>query len=97
MVHINVTLTVLAVVSLPSSTSSAHLRGTLFPLSWVTMARTADIATLVDENINGVRVIKSFAAEKQQITELGRRGPAPAVGRRRDDVARARFGPLSRT
>jgi ATP-binding cassette subfamily B protein len=48
------------------------LRNRVFPLSWVTQSRLADLATIVDENVNGVRVIKSFAAERRQIDELAR-------------------------
>ena len=47
-------------------------RNQVFPLSWVTQARMADLATIVDENVNGTRVVKSFAAEKRQIALLGR-------------------------
>jgi ATP-binding cassette, subfamily B, bacterial len=95
MVQINVGLTLLALVTLPFVYKvGVTMRRYMFPLSWVTMARTADIATIVDENINGVRVIKSFAAEKQQITELAdaaQRLQWIAVKMR---WARARFGPL---
>ncbi len=47
-------------------------RNQVFPLSWVTQARMTDLATIVDENVNGTRVVKSFAAEKRQIAQLGR-------------------------
>ena len=44
----------------------------IFPLSWITQGRIAEVATIVDENINGVRVVKGFAAERRQIAELAR-------------------------
>lgn len=47
-------------------------RDQVFPLSWVSQARMADLATIVDENVNGTRVVKSFAAEERQIGLLGR-------------------------
>jgi ATP-binding cassette subfamily B protein len=73
MLTISVTLTVLAVACLPGVyLLGTVLRNRVFPLSWVTQARLADVATLVDENVNGVRVIKSFAAERRQIDELAR-------------------------
>ena len=95
MLQINVGLTLIALVTLPFVYKvGVTMRRYMFPLSWVTMARTADIATIVDENINGVRVIKSFAAEKQQITDLA----VAAESLRWISVkmiwARARFGPL---
>ena len=45
----------------------------MFPVSWLIQARLADVATIVDENVNGVRVVKSFAAEQQQLHHAGQR------------------------
>ena len=42
----------------------------MFPVSWIIQSRLADVATIVDENVNGVRVVKSFAAEQQQLRSL---------------------------
>ena len=42
----------------------------MFPVSWLIQSRLADVATIVDENVNGVRVVKSFAAEQQQLRSL---------------------------
>jgi ATP-binding cassette, subfamily B, bacterial len=41
-------------------------------VSWLIQARLADVASIVDENINGVRVVKSFAAEDAQLKTLAR-------------------------
>ena len=49
-----------------------HMRKVLFPVSWLIQARLADVASIVDENINGVRVVKSFAAEDAQLKTLAR-------------------------
>ena len=46
------------------------MRRVLFPISWITQARLAEVATIVDENINGVRVVKSFAQEEAEINRL---------------------------
>ena len=46
------------------------MRRVLFPISWITQARLADVATIVDENVNGVRVVKSFAQEEAEINRL---------------------------
>jgi len=95
MVQIHLGLTLLALVTMPFVYRiGVTMRSWMFPLSWVTMARTADIATIVDENINGVRVVKSFAAEEEQIGKL-----SAAADRLRwiwvkMMWARARFGPL---
>jgi ATP-binding cassette subfamily B protein len=46
------------------------MRKVMFPISWITQARLADVATIVDENVNGVRVVKSFAQEEAEINRL---------------------------
>ncbi len=95
MLQINLLLTLLALVTMPFVyRTGIKMRSWMLPLSWLMMARTAEIATIVDENINGVRVVKSFAAEKQQIGKL-----AVAADRVRWVAvklmwARAKYGPL---
>jgi len=71
-----------------------RLRDQVFPLSWVTQGRMAEVAMVVDENVNGTRVVKSFAAETDQIALLAKvadrlRWSATAL-----IEARARFNPL---
>ena len=73
MLTIHVWLTIVAVLPLPGVyLLGKRLREDVFPLSWITQARMADIAGLVDENINGVRVVRSFAAEEAQIRDLAK-------------------------
>ncbi|MEM9133015.1 MAG: ABC transporter ATP-binding protein [Actinomycetota bacterium] len=77
MLSIHVLLTLVAVLPLPGVyLLGQRLRNEVFPLSWITQSRTAEVATLVDENINGVRVVRSFAAERAQINELARAATA---------------------
>jgi len=95
MVQINLLLTLLALVTIPFVYHfGVKMRGWMFPLSWLTMARLAEIATIVDENINGVRVVKSFAAEKQQIGKLADAAQRVRWVSVKTMWARARFGPL---
>ena len=49
---------------------SGRMRKSMFPVSWLIQARLADVATIVDENINGVRVVKSFVAEPRELRSL---------------------------
>ena len=62
-----------------------RMRNMMFPISWVIQARLAGVATVVDENVNGVRVVKSFAQEEAELKQ------ARATPRRRSS------GPTSRT
>ena len=48
------------------------MRKQMYPISWLIQARLADVATLVEENIEGVRVVKSFANEQEELTKLAR-------------------------
>lgn len=73
MLTIHVPLTLVALSMLPLVyVFGQRLRTTVFPLTWVSQARMAELATIVDENVNGTRVVKSFAAEERQVNLLAR-------------------------
>jgi len=70
---IDLPLTLVSVLPLPFVyVVGRRLRNLLFPLSWVVQARQADVATIVDENIQGARVVKAFAQEPNQVQHLAR-------------------------
>lgn len=67
----DVALTVVAIAGLPLVfVIGVKLRRVIFPLSWVAQARQAEVATIVDENIQGARVVKAFAQESEQVQTL---------------------------
>ena len=69
----DVALTVVALAGLPLVfIIGVKLRKVIFPLSWVAQARQAEVATIVDENIQGARVVKAFAQESEQVQTLAR-------------------------
>jgi ATP-binding cassette, subfamily B, bacterial len=71
MFTINVQLTLVTAVSLPITfLVGVAMRKKIFPVSWLIQARLADIAMLVEENVSGVRVVKSVAAEQKELTTL---------------------------
>lgn len=73
MLTIHIPLTLVALSTLPFVYFfGQRMRNTLFPLTWVSQARMAELATIVDENVNGTRVVKSFAAEERQVNLLAR-------------------------
>jgi len=73
MLTIHVGLTLVALCTLPGVyLVGVLLRNRVFPLSWIIQARLAEVATIVDESTNGVRVVKSFAREEQQVHLLAR-------------------------
>ncbi len=69
MLQMHVLLTLVAAAMLPVVYKvGLSMRKLLFPISWMMMARAADIATIVEENVTGTRVVKAFAAEPEQIS-----------------------------
>ena len=71
MLSISVPLALVAMLIMPVLYFvGIRMRKVLFPISWITQARLADVATIVDENVNGVRVVKSFAQEEAEINRL---------------------------
>jgi ATP-binding cassette subfamily B protein len=68
MLSVHVGLTLAAVFALPAIfVLGVRMRRQMFPLSWMSQARLAELSSVVDESIQGVRVVKAFAAERRQI------------------------------
>lgn len=73
MVLLSLPLTLVAMAPLPLVLYvGIRLRNRVFPLSWVTQARMADLATIVDENIQGAQIVRTFAQEHDQVRTLAR-------------------------
>jgi ATP-binding cassette, subfamily B, bacterial len=71
-----------------------RMRQMMFPISWVTQARLAEVATIVDENVNGVRVVKSFAQEEAEVNRLSDAAERVAWSYVKDAEIRGQFTPL---
>ena len=73
MLSVHLTLALASMIAIPLVFFlSVKLRRLTFPLSWLTQARQADVAVIVDENVNGQRIVKSFAQEIMQVNLLAR-------------------------
>jgi len=95
MLSIDALLTLVAVLALPLVyVFGVRLRRDVFPLSWIVQSRLAQVASVVDENINGVRVVKSFAAEQAQLTSLAEAAQRVRWAQMRTAAARSRYAPL---
>jgi ATP-binding cassette subfamily B protein len=95
MLSINVLLAFVAMITMPLIYwSGVRMRKVLFPVSWVIQSRLAEVATVVDENTNGVRVVKSFAAEEQQLRQMATAAEKVQWAYIKDADLRARFSPL---
>ncbi|HWF53014.1 MAG TPA: ABC transporter ATP-binding protein [Solirubrobacteraceae bacterium] len=94
MLSINVPLAFVAMATLPFVfVLSVRMRRTMFPVSWLIQSRLAEVATIVDENINGVRVVKSFVAEPRELRTLAGAAERLKWSYIKDADLRARFTP----
>jgi ATP-binding cassette, subfamily B, bacterial len=95
MLTVNVPLTIVALLPLPFVyLVGARMRQLMFPISWIVQSRLADVATTVEENVAGTRVVKSFAAEQAQIDLLAERARRVRWAAVRQIDVRARYGPV---
>lgn len=94
MLSINVPLAFVAMATTPLVyVVSVRMRKSMFPVSWMIQARLAEVATVVDENANGVRVVKSFAAEAAELRSLATAAQRVRWAYVKDADLRARFTP----
>ncbi|MHB8333831.1 MAG: ABC transporter ATP-binding protein [Acidimicrobiales bacterium] len=94
MLSINVVLALVAMVVMPILYFvGIKMRRVMFPISWITQARLAEVATIVDENVNGVRVVKSFAQEEAEVNRLANAAERVAWAYIKDAQLRAIWSP----
>ncbi len=94
MLSISWPLALLALVIMPFLyVIGVKMRRVMFPISWVTQARLADVATIVDENVNGVRVVKAFAQEGAEVNRLADAAERVAWAYIKDADLRATWAP----
>ena len=71
MAWISLTLTAITMLAMPAVyVLGQRLRKIMFPLSWIIQSRNAEVATVTDESVSGVRVVKAFAAEPRQVEAM---------------------------
>jgi ATP-binding cassette subfamily B protein len=70
-----------------------RMRKSMYPVSWLIQSRLAEVATIVDENVNGVRVVKSFVAEPRELRTLQAAADRLRWSYVKDADIRARFTP----
>jgi len=95
MLWTNVGLTIAAVIALPGVyVVGVALRNRLFPLSWIIQGRQAEVATVVEESVAGVRVVQSFAAEDRQVRAMATAARRLRWANVEQGLIRARLAPL---
>jgi ATP-binding cassette subfamily B protein len=95
MLSINVPLAIVAMVTMPIiGVLGVSMRKAIFPVSWMIQARLAQLATVVDENVQGVRIVKAFAAEGRQLRTLAETADRIRWAYQQDAKIRSRWNPL---
>ena len=72
---------------------AAASRRTLFPTSWDAQQQAAGVATVVDEAVTGVRVVKGFGQEEQEVGRIERASGRLYASRVRAVRLMARYNP----
>src|SRR5580693_1291529 len=94
MLFLSPLLTVVALAVAPALWFIAlRSRGKLFPASWHAQQQTGEVAAIVEETVGGVRVVKGFGQEDQEVERM--EGASTALYSSRVRLARlmARFNP----
>jgi ATP-binding cassette subfamily B protein len=95
MLSINAPLAVVAMLTMPViAVLGVRMRKAIFPVSWLIQSRLAAVATVVDENIQGVRIVKAFAAERRQLNTLAAAADRVRWAYTTDSAIRSRWMPV---
>lgn len=71
MLAVSVPLTLVTIIPIPIvAFIGLKSRHPQLPAWWLVMARQADVSTLVEENIAGVRVVRNFAGEQHEVARM---------------------------
>src|SRR3954452_7119447 len=95
MLFINAKLAFVAMAILPFVYFvAARMRNVILPSSWLVQSRLADVATVVDENVNGARVGKAFGAEEHELRHLAKAADGVQWANIKNMDIRAKWSPL---
>ncbi|MFI5909676.1 ABC transporter ATP-binding protein [Dactylosporangium sp. NPDC051541] len=98
MIWLSPLLALVAVAVLPTLfLISYRMRTTVFPASWEGQQREGDVAQIVDETVNGVRVVKAFGQEGRELRRVVTAAETLYGARMRAVRLQARFQPLMKS
>ena len=98
MVFLSPLLTLIAVAMAPALWWFAQLsRKKLFPATWAAQQEAGAVAGVVDGAVSGVRVVKGFGQEEQELDRLERTSRRLFAKRLRGIKLSARYGPAMQT
>jgi ATP-binding cassette subfamily B protein len=95
MIWLSPLLALVSVVVLPGMFVVSHrMRSRIFPASWDAQQREGEVAQIVDEDVNGVRVVKAFGQEDHEVHRMADTVKILYGARMRSVRLQARYGPL---
>jgi ATP-binding cassette subfamily B protein len=98
MLYLSPLLAVVSVIVLPTLVIVAYrMRWRVFPASWDGQQREGDVAQIVDEAVNGVRIVKAFGQERRELERLADAAAVLYGSRMRAVRLQARYRPLLET
>jgi len=88
-------LAILGLIVVPALFAvSYRMRQKVFPATWDGQQREGDVAQIVDEDVNGVRVVKAFGQESRELDRLVRTAQELYGSRMRAVRLQARYQPF---
>ncbi len=98
MLYLSPLLAIVSVIVMPALVIvSYRMRWRVFPASWDGQQREGDVAQIVDEAVNGVRVVKAFGQERRELDRLARASAVLYGSRMRAVRLQARYQPVLET
>jgi ATP-binding cassette subfamily B protein len=95
MVYLSPLLAVVSVVVAPALlVVSYRMRWRIFPATWDGQQREGDVAQIVDEDVNGVRVVKAFGQERAELDRVARASETLYGSQMRAVRLQARYQPV---
>jgi ATP-binding cassette subfamily B protein len=95
MLYLAPLLALVSVVVLPVLFAMSYrMRTRVFPATWDGQQREGDLAQIVDEDVNGVRVVKAFGQEDRELERLAGAARVLYGARMRAVRLQARYQPL---
>jgi ATP-binding cassette subfamily B protein len=95
MVYLSPLLAVVSVIIAPTLLLvSYRMRRKIFPATWDGQQREGDVIQIVDEDVNGVRIVKAFGQEQRELQRVTDAGQTLYGSQMRAVRLQARYQPL---
>jgi ATP-binding cassette subfamily B protein len=88
-------LAIVSIIVVPAVLiTSYRMRWNVFPATWDGQQREGDVVQIVDEDLNGVRVVKAFGQEQQELDRVAEASRAVYGSQLRAVRLQARYQPI---